>query len=230
MSYMDKNKVIKDIHRETLEIRKKILAIRKFYIEIQKINILNFELDDKITSVLFMNFSFYEKFIKKVYKIIFNYINFLKKNKNNYPLEFDYLGFIYPKLGNKKQRLKQLDIFNNKEYLEHFDMNNFLNDNQKLLSIKELVNLHLLILNESLETSELERFLVVDEKNIDKDNKLKLENRLKYLSELYILRNDRTHGSYEKDFGDNVEEIFDSFLFAINVLSNLMIDILEKKF
>ena len=51
MSYMDKNKVIKDIHRETLEIRKKILAIRKFYIEIQKINILNFELDDKITSV-----------------------------------------------------------------------------------------------------------------------------------------------------------------------------------
>ena len=59
---------------------------------------------------------------------------------------------------------------------------------------------------------------------------LTLENRLKYLSELYILRNDRTHGSYEKDFGDNVEEIFDSFLFAINVLSNLMIDILEKKF
>lgn len=223
---MKKEDVIEEISQDTIEIKKKILATREFYLKTRDIETANFNSEDKITTILLLNFSFYEKFVKVIYEKAFNFINYLNKKNIFYPKEFDYLNFLYAKIGerNKKSKIRHFNIYVEKKFLESFDQDKFLSDNKKLSNIEHLIKFNLLILDKKIETIKKEFYSPPTQKDE------KIEEILRELSNLYTIRNDRIHGNYKEEIINNIERVTDLFIFSIDVLSNLLIEILETKF
>lgn len=223
---MNKDEIIEKISQTTKETKKKMLATRSFYFKIKELKIVDFDADDKLTSLLLLYFSYYEKFIKNIYDYLINYLNFLKKHNINYPEEFNYLSFLYDTASDsgKKSKLRYFKIKQEKKFKESFNYSRFLSENQKLSNIKHLIEFNMFMLNQNIENLKLNKYLVRAEEN------LTIEKFFEKLKSFYDLRNDRIHGSYAQSLSDINEDFFDFFTCAINILSETLIEMIEHKF
>lgn len=223
---MNKDEVIEKISQTTKETRKKMLATRGFYFQIKEFNIVDFDEDDKLTTLLLLYFSYYEKFIKNIYDHLINYLNYLKKYNINYPEEFNYLSFLYDTTSDsgKKSKLRYFKMKQEQKFKDSFNYSKFLSENQKLSNIKHLIEFNMFMLNQNIENLKLNKYLVHVEEN------LTIEKIFEKLESFYELRNDRIHGSYAQSLSNINEDFFDFFTCAINILSETLIEMLENKF
>lgn len=223
---MDKEDIIKNISNITIETKKKMLATRSFYFQIKDTHVNDFDEDDKITTILLLHCSFYEKFIKNIYNELINFLNFLKKYNKNYPEEFNYLSFLYSTVSDnpKKSKLRYFKLKQEQKFIESLNFPKFLSENQKLSNIKSLIEFNLFILNKSIKNIELHKYLTEEKEKITN------EEIFEKLSTLYTLRNDRIHGSYSQEIRTFNDEFFDFFTLAVNILSETLISVLEEKF
>lgn len=212
---MDKNDVIKAITEKTISAKKRIAALDNLLCKIKIIDVVNLENKDKEVIIFLSCFSYYENFIKETYLKVFNYVQFLKKYGKPYPPVFNNLAFLYHDLGKKKTKIRHFENVKTKKYLDHFSLDNFLKENQKLNSIE-----HLLKFN-----------IIISEKNIseylDYSVNSNYEETIKTLGELYEQRNDKIHGNYSLE---NETDFKKFFISAINLVSTSLIDALELKF
>lgn len=224
---MDKDNVISEIVQLTVESKKKIMALNSLFNKILEIKVNDLEDGEKENMIFLYCFSYYEKFIKDAYSKVFNYINYLKKKEEIYPIEFNHLSFLYHNLGEKNTRIKCFKEVNNKKFLEHFNLDKFLKDNQKLKSIEELLKF-----NTSVFDGEIENYInnntYVSIKTEVKDFDYK--DKIRLFIEMYKQRNDKIHGSYQMERKEEMEYVFDLFLVAISCVSNSLVDMLEIKF
>ncbi|EPC09048.1 hypothetical protein [Fusobacterium ulcerans] len=222
---MDKENIIKFISKETIEIKKKFLALNTFYTKSYELTITDLDENDKFAAIMLSYFSYYERFVKIIYDKIFNFINHLKKREKIYPKEFDSLAFLYCKIGEKKNKIRQFQFFMNQKFLDSFNVDKFFKDNQKLENIRHLLELNCIIANTQKEEYITAEFY----SSVGKVENLDINGKLEKLEELYKLRNDRIHGSFVMQT-DEIKDIFELFNFSITILSNSIIDVLEKNF
>lgn len=223
---MNKDEVIKYLVRKTIEIKKKIFGLNKILSEINKQKFVDIEETDKETMVFLMCFSYYENFIKDFYEKIINFINYLDKNNINYPKEFEYLIYIYHKLGEKKTKLR---AFNREgKYRDKLNLDKFYKENQQLRSIEFLLNFNTLISSKNKEEYILfKNFVINDLETIfNKSYKEKME----IYEELYKYRNDKMHGSYSMERDEKMSYAFDLFNMAIDAVSSSLIEAIELRF
>lgn len=113
----------------------------------------------------------------------------------------------------------------NQKFLDSFNVDKFFKDNQKLENIRHLLELNCIIANTQKEEYITAEFY----SSVGKVENLDINGKLEKLEELYKLRNDRIHGSFVMQT-DEIKDIFELFNFSITILSNSIIDVLEKNF